>query len=249
MKRKHAIKRENLTISMSHELKEKVTAKKNYSGYIVEAINEKLEREESIAVSTTNTEEVEIRNALKERDKLIESYGNKIFDVERVIRRGEDYDHIPIEDWRAYMKEHGVVDRNGYFEIYERYQDQSIWHDVSLQVTQDKDREHEAWLKHEVAVGITVEEAIKKVEAYRRQELDKKIQEKKAEKDAIKDDKSGAGPYMRRAQIEESIWELNKRFKEKTISYTDIMNALGVKYTEAYNNGAPALRREGYKII
>lgn len=192
-----------------------------------------------------SAEEVKIREALKDRERLIELYGDKIWDVEHAIRHGEEW------------SPEGIEDKNGYFGIYEKHMGQhsketlyDLWHAVQDKVNGEKEKEHEARLKHEVAPSMTLQDAIDKIDVYRRQEYDRKIQKLTDEAKAINmDSEFGALPFIQRKQIDDQINVLTERFKKKEASYNDIMNALGLPYQEIYNKVAAALRLEGYKIV
>lgn len=256
IKRKRAtIKRTTLTISIPDDLKKKVTAKKGYSAYIASLIAAALEKEQSTPQAVMSPEEREIRNALKERQRLMSLYGDKVYDVEYVIRKGHD-GNVEVENWHDYRVAKGVEDPNGYFETYEKYQGRSaeemlidLWRDVHAKFRGVEEKEHEAALNSEVANGMTLQEALNKLNSYLKRRLDEKVKKLIDEANSIKDLGFGALSVMEKKEINENIDFLTKRFEDKIIIYADIMNALGLSYADAYQKVAPALRREGYTII
>jgi len=251
----------HLTISFPEDLAKELRKEKNFSELLASLYRAYKEQTTTPSTPTMSGEEVEIREALKDRERLAELYGDKIDDVEYVIRKGAEWravgDNVAVKDWGVYRAEKDVEDKNGYFEIYEKYMGQhseerlyDLWHDVQDKVKAEKEKDHEARLKREVAPGMTLQNAIDKVDAYRQHEYDRKVQKLTEEAKAINmDSEFGALPIMQRRQINEQIKELTERFKKKEASYNDIMNALGLPYQEVYNKIAAALRLEGYKIV
>jgi len=235
----------HLTISFPEDLAKELRKQKDFSGLLASLYRAHIEKERATpSTPTMSAEEVKIREALKERERLVELYGDKIWDNEHAIRHGEE--------WSL----EGVEDKNGYFEIYEKHMGQhseeklyDLWHNVQDKVNTEKEKEHETRLTREVAPGMTLQDAIDKIDAYRRQKLEGKVQKLTEEAAAINmDSEFGALPYMQKTRINEQIKELTERFKKKEASYNDIMNALGLSYQEVYNKVAAALRLEGYKV-
>lgn len=249
------VKRASLTFSLPDDLKKKITAEKGYSSIIASLIKDYYEKKDATPQPVISPEEVEIVQALKERERLVASYGDdKIYDVEYVIRKGHD-GNVEVKNWHDYRVAKDVEDVNGYFEIYEKYQGQhaqetliDLWHDVQAKFREDQEKKHEAALNSEVANGMTLQEALSKLNVYLKRRLDEKVKKLIDEANSVKDHGFGALQYMEKSQIQDTIDFLTKRFEEKTIFYADIMNALGLSYADAYQKVAPALRREGYTI-
>jgi hypothetical protein len=246
VKRHKKIKRTvtHLTISFPEDLAKELRKQKNYSDLLASLYRAHLEKEQATpSTPTMSAEEVNIREALKDRERFIELYGDdKIYDMEHAIRHGEE--------WSL----EGVEDKNGYFEIYEKHMGQhseetlyDLWHDVQDKVNAEKEKDHEARLKREVAPGMTLQDAIDRIDAYRQQKYDRKVQKLTEEAKAVKETPDALAG-MQRKRINEEIKELTERFKKKEASYNDIMNALGLSYQEVYNKVAAALRLEGYKV-
>jgi len=252
----------HLTVSFPEDLAKELRKQKDFSALLASLYRAYLEKEQATpSTPTMSDEEVKIRSALKDRERLVELYGDKIDDVEYVIRKGVEWravgDNVEVKDWGVYMTKKGIEDKNGYFGIYEKYVGQhseetlyDLWTDVAGKFNAEKAKEHEARLKREVAPGMTLQNAIDKIDAYRQRECDRKVQKLTDEAKAINmDSEFGALPFIQRKQIDDQINVLTERFKKKEASYNDIMNALGLPYQEIYNKVAAALRLEGYKIV
>jgi len=234
----------HLTISFPEDLAKELRKQKDFSALLASLYRAHLEKEQATpSTPTMSAEEIKIREALKDRERLVELYGDKIWDAEHAIRHGEEWSR--------------VEDKNEYFGIYEKHMGQhseeklyDLWHDVQDKVNAEKEKEHETRLKREVAPGMTLQNAIDKIDAYRQREYDRKVQKLTDEAKAINmDSEFGALPFIQRKQIDDQINVLTERFKKKEASYNDIMNALGLPYQEIYNKVAAALRLEGYKIV
>jgi len=231
----------HLTISFPEDLAKELRKQKDFSALLASLFRAHLEKEQATpSTPTMSAEEIKIREALKDRERLVELYGDKIWDIEHAIRHGEEWSR--------------VEDKNGYFEIYEKHMGQhseeklyDLWHDVQDKVNAEKEKEHETRLKREVAPGMTLQNAIDKIDAYRQQKYDRKVQKLTEEAKAVKETPDALAG-MQRKRINEEIKELTERFKKKEASYNDIMNALGLSYQEVYNKVAAALRVEGYKV-
>jgi len=233
----------HLTVSFPEDLAKELRKQKDFSALLASLYRAHLEKEQATpSTPTMSAEEIKIREALKDRERLVELYGDKIWDVEHAVRHGEE--------WNL----EGVEDKNGYFEIYDKYMGQhseetlyDLWHDIADKFNAEKAKEHEARLKREVAPGMTLQNAIDKIDAYRQQKYDRKVQKLTEEAKAVKETPDALA-YMQRKRISEQINGLTERFKKKEASYNDIMNALGLSYQEVYNKVAAALRVEGYKV-
>jgi len=257
IKRKHStIKRATLTFSIPDDLKKKITTEKGYSNIISSLIKGYYEKKDATPQPVMSPEEREIRNALKERQRLTALYGDdKVYDVEYVIRKGHD-GNVEVENWHDYRVAKGVEDLNGYFEIYEKYTGQhskddlyNLWHDVEAKFRETEEKEHETALNNEVANGMTLQEALDKLNVYVKRRQEEKVKKLIDEANSIKDLGFGALTGMKKREIQEEINVLTKRFEDKKIFYADIINALGLSYADAYQKVAPALRREGYTIM
>jgi hypothetical protein len=257
--------RENLTISLSPSVKEYVRKQKGkhkdgYSGYIESLILQDMQQQagaqETKAVSA---EEVEVRQALKERERLMEIYGSRVYDVEDVIRKGEEWvdgtGYVTIKDWRSYMEQKGIADERGYFDVYAKYcgeqstdrgETEEFWSNIKKKFKDEKEKEHELRLKQEVALGMTLQEALDKLDAYLKLALDKKVEELivEGEKIPIED----AYSTVERTRINERIERLRAKFEAKEVSIKDVEAALGLPYNVIYYKVVALLRREGYKF-
>jgi len=265
MKKSHKIAREksvnpvvHLTISFPADLAARLRTEKNYSNLLADLYRAHIEKKDATPQAVKSPEEIEIVQALKERERLIALYDeDKIYDVEYVIRKGRDTDDVEIANWHDYYIAKGVEDPNGYFVTYEKCQGRHVeetlmelWHDVKAKFNKEEEKLHETALNREIANGMTLQDALNRMDAYMKHSLDEKIEKLKAEAKEVKDEPyAGASTYMERKRINEKIDLLTKRFRDRIIFYGDIMNGLGLSYADAYQKVAPALRREGYTII
>jgi len=257
IKRTKKVKRATLTISLPDELIKKLKEKPNYSGYIASLVRADFEKEMATPPPPSmSPEEAEIRQALKERDRLRKIYGLKVGDVEYIIRKGGEEvagKWVPIPNWHLYMEQKGIEDKRGYFKTYAKYNGEhaasemwELWSDIADKVREEEEKEHELRLKQEVVDGMTLQETMDKLEAYLKRQLDKKVAKIKDEKEKIVvEDALG---IMMKTERQKEINRLEERFEAKEVSMKVIVDALGLPYMEVYNKVAPALRREGYSI-
>jgi hypothetical protein len=252
--------RGTLTISLSEELIKYLREKKNYSGYLASLIRSDMQQQAGAQeTNIVSSEEAEIRQALKERDRLLDIYGDRVYDVEDVIRKGEEWvdgtGYVTIKDWRSYMEQKGIADERGYFDVYAKYcgeqstdrgETEEFWSNIKKKFKDEKEKEHELRLKQEVALGMTLQEAIDKLDAYLKREFDKKVEQLKIEAEKIPFE--DAYSTIERKQANERIERLTAKFEAKEVSMKEIVAALSLPYMVVYNKAAPLLRREGYRI-
>ena len=260
VKRTKIYRATHLTISLPDDIAKYVKEQKNYSGYIARLIQQDKEKELTAPKPTpASSEELEIRQALKERNRLIQIYGvETISDLEHVINDGGIEDEKgkwqTVKDWAVFMEEKGIIDEKGYFKTYAKYQTRSedirLWIDLKFQIADENEREHKARLKQEIG-GLTLQEIIDRLDAYLKLRFDKKRKELKteiAEIDGVPDRDLDYNDRIKRDEIHHQIGALQKKLESKEVSMKDLTNALGLPYMEIYNRVAPALRREGYKV-
>ena len=260
VKRLKKIQRGTITLSMPNDLIKELRKRKGYSGYVASLIRADMEKQATAKPATMTPEEAEIRQALKERKRLVEFYGkDKIYNMEHAISKGEDLidgKFVVIEDWRAYMEEKGVKDERGYFKTFEKYRGlksppelSDQWSDLKEKVGREQDKLRELDLQREMAMGMTKQEILDKLEAYLERQFDEKVEKYRAEAETLRLKAEDASAFMVIAQINKKIDLLKERFEKREVTMRQVVDALGLPYMVVYNKVAPMIIREGYKIV
>lgn len=259
VKRLKKIQRGTLTISLPEDLIKYLRKRKGYSGLIASLVRAHREKEVTEKPAIMTPEEAEIREALKERERLVELYGKDVvYDVEHVINKLEAYDDrgnmIIVENWHAYMEEKGVEDKRGYFKTFEKYRGYKsqigrLWSDVKEKIEHEQETLRELELQREIALGMTLQDILDKLETYLERQFNEKINRYKTEIETLRERATDASSYMEIGQINKKIDGLKERFEKREVTMRQVVDALGLPYMVVYNKVAPMLIREGYKIV
>jgi hypothetical protein len=246
-----------MTFSFPDDIAATVNKQKEKSKFLGMLVREWETKQATTPAATMSPQEVEIREALKKRKRLLQLYGEKITNIEWVIRKGEapEGTMITVKDWHSYMRERGVEDENGYFETYAKYEGESVsdlwelWRDVQEKVREEEKVSRERSLLEEITSGMTRQDIIDKIDVY----LESKKQEKTAHimKEINKIDTKKDADAFDYKEKGELIKDVNRmeNVKEVSVTLKELQKVYGLPYMTIYNKILPILRVEGYKII
>lgn len=139
----------NRTFSFPVDVDQHLDKKENMSSYLAELVRADMQKEAAAATTITMTpEEIEIREALKERENAVKDEGeDKVDELENAIMNGRTTS-IP-DTWEHYFtvfkKYHYPSDNELYY----------VWRGVARKVREEKERQRELYLKEELTGGMT----------------------------------------------------------------------------------------------